>query len=244
MNDASFAAALDKLAALTPDKARQAERIQQAAMLEAACAPYALVPVLCKIAARGQLLAEDLAAIERIGIELRIDRLPPELPDPAETDGRHDDGEVILGELTIREHPRQRRGSRPHPHQRRALMVGRHRHAVRRQPQHRPDLRRGRDMILTCHEEIADDDGMLAPCDQHAVAYRYDPEHIDRAPYPVCVEHVRAPMAVVRRSDDVKLDALVDVALIPPTAKAGGFLTQTARSPGGGQVLRRQHQQG
>ena len=52
-------------------------------------------------------------------------------------------------------------------------------------------------MILTCHEEIADDDGMLAPCGEHAVAYRYDPEHIDRAPYPVCVEHVRAPMALL-----------------------------------------------
>ena len=68
-------------------------------------------------------------------------------------------------------------------------------------------------MILTCHEETTDDDGMLAPCGEHAVAYRYDPEHIDRAPYPVCVEHVRAPMAVVRRSDDVKLDALVGFAV-------------------------------
>ena len=68
-------------------------------------------------------------------------------------------------------------------------------------------------MILTCHEETTDDDGMLAPCGEHAVAYRYDPEHIDRAPYPVCVEHVRAPMAVLRRSDDVKLDALVGFAV-------------------------------
>ena len=60
-------------------------------------------------------------------------------------------------------------------------------------------------MILTCHEEIIDDDGMLAPCDQHAVGRRFDPEFLDRAPYPVCVEHVRAPMAVL---SDERLSAV------------------------------------
>ena len=52
---------------------------------------------------------------------------------------------------------------------------------------------------LTCHEEIIDDDdGMLAPCGQHAVGRRFDPEQLERGSYPVCVEHVRAPMAVLR----------------------------------------------
>ena len=53
-------------------------------------------------------------------------------------------------------------------------------------------------MILICHEETTDDDGTLAPCDQHAVGRRFDPEQLERGSYPVCVEHVRAPMAVLR----------------------------------------------
>lgn len=89
--------ALGRLAALQSDPGERARRIEQAAMLEAAQVPDDLVPVMCKIAARGKILTDDLVAIERAGIMLGI-----EVQMPKPDDSRQgDDGEVILGELTI-----------------------------------------------------------------------------------------------------------------------------------------------
>ena len=56
-----------------PDPGKQARRIEQAAMLEAAQVPDDLVPVMCKIAARGKILTDDLVAIERAGVMLGIE---------------------------------------------------------------------------------------------------------------------------------------------------------------------------
>lgn len=62
-----------RLAALQSDPGERARRIEQAAMLEAAQVPDDLVPVMCKIAARGKILTDDLVAIERAGIMLGIE---------------------------------------------------------------------------------------------------------------------------------------------------------------------------
>ena len=65
--------ALGRLATLQPDPGKQARRIEQAAMLEAAQVPDDLVAVMCKIAARGKILTDDLVAIERAGVMLGIE---------------------------------------------------------------------------------------------------------------------------------------------------------------------------
>ena len=65
--------ALGRLATLQPDPGKQARRIEQAAMLEAAQVPDDLVAVTCKIAARGKILTDDLVAIERAGVMLGIE---------------------------------------------------------------------------------------------------------------------------------------------------------------------------
>lgn len=45
----------------------------------------------------------------------------------------------------------------------------------------------------TCTEEVEDDEGELGPCGDRAIAVRQDMRE-GGAPYPVCVEHTRAPM--------------------------------------------------
>ena len=92
--DLALLTALNRLVALQPDDQRQADRIEQAAMLEAAQVPDELVAVMCKIAARGKICTEDLVAIERAGIMLGIEVQMPE----AETE----DG-IELGRITIRQ---------------------------------------------------------------------------------------------------------------------------------------------
>lgn len=58
-----------------------------------------------------------------------------------------------------------------------------------------------------CHEEVADRDGWLGPCNRPAIGYRYDPEFIDEGPYPVCRRHHREPLteAAARAVSEVAL---------------------------------------
>ena len=73
--DLALLTALNRLVALQPDDQRQADRIEQAAMLEAAQVPDDLVAVMCKIAARGKILTDDLVAIEDGGRAAFVDGL-------------------------------------------------------------------------------------------------------------------------------------------------------------------------
>ena len=72
-DEGALSRAFARLAALQPDPGERARRVEQAAMLEAAQVPDDLVPVMCKIAARGKILTDDLIAIERAGITLGIE---------------------------------------------------------------------------------------------------------------------------------------------------------------------------
>ncbi len=92
--DLALLTALNRLVALQPDDQRQADRIEQAAMLEAAQVPDDLVAVMCKIAARGKVYTEDLVAIERAGIMLGIE------VHKREAEAAED--EIELGRITIR----------------------------------------------------------------------------------------------------------------------------------------------
>ena len=71
--EGALSRAFARLAALQPDPGERARRVEQAGMLEAAQVPDGLVAVMCKIAARGKILTEDLVAIERAGITLGIE---------------------------------------------------------------------------------------------------------------------------------------------------------------------------
>ena len=93
--DLALLTALNRLVALQPDDQRQADRIEQAAMLEAAQVPDDLVAVMCKIAARGKILTDDLVAIERAGIMIGIEVHKPER-ETAED-------EIELGRIIIRQ---------------------------------------------------------------------------------------------------------------------------------------------
>ena len=82
---------------LCDDPGKQARRVEQAAMLEATQVPDDLVAVMCKIAARGKILTDDLVAIERAGITLGVEVAMPE------RDGRYqgDDGEWLVVVLNL-----------------------------------------------------------------------------------------------------------------------------------------------
>lgn len=64
--------AFARLASLQPDRARQAERVEQAAMLEAAQVPDGLVAVMCKIASSARVTSDDLTLMAASGIALKL----------------------------------------------------------------------------------------------------------------------------------------------------------------------------
>ena len=71
----------------------------------------------------------------------------------------------------------------------------------------------------TCTEEVEDDEGEPQPCGACAVAVRIDVRE-NAAPYPVCLEHTRPPMAGLDVILHAERDsAQFDVRLRPVTAR-------------------------